>query len=151
MPQHDKVANVPEVGDSTDDEPEIGVVSHALLAAGAANRVASRRLVLVGDSNPVTSPGMEDTQADQESDVGQVYGEDEPVVELHVEPDETESVERSEVDEDWAENATIVEDDVDAPVGVFEVKEAFRSLDMVDVGNILEQRAAVMKTVPTFL
>ena len=105
----------------------------------------------MGDSNPVTSPGMEDTQADQESDVGQVYGEDEPVVEPHVEPDETESVERSEVDEDWAENATIVEDDVDAPVGVFEVREAFRSLDMVDVGNILEQRAAVMKTVPTFL
>ena len=105
-----------EVGDSTDDEPEIGVVSHGLLAAGAANRVASRRLVLVGDSDSVTSPGMEDTQADQESDVGQVDGEDEPVVETHVEF-ETESVELSEVDEDWAENANIVEDDVVAPVG----------------------------------
>ena len=48
-----------------DDELEIGVVSHALLAVGVANRVASRRLVLVG---------MEDTQSDQESDVGQVDG-----------------------------------------------------------------------------
>ena len=52
------------------------------------------------------------------------------------------------------EETAIVEDDVVAPVGVFDVREACRSLDMVDmvdVGNIVEQRAAVMKTVPTFL
>ena len=39
----------------------------------------------------------------------------------------------------------------DAPVRILEVREAFRGLDIVDVETILEQRAAVMKTVPIFL
>ena len=65
--------------------------------------------------------------------------------------DDTETVEWSEVDEDWAETTSIPEDEVVAPVRAFEVRQAFRVLDTVDVETILEQRAAVMKTVPTFL
>ena len=49
---------------ATDDT--VPASSHALLAAGAQHRVASRSLVLVG-SHPVT-PGMAETQADHESD-----------------------------------------------------------------------------------
>ena len=49
------------------------------------------------------------------------------------------------------ETTRIPEDDVVAPVRAFEVRQAFRVLDTVDVETMLEQRATVMKTVPTFL
>ena len=55
------------------------------------------------------------------------------------------------VDEEWADTVSVPEDDVVAPVRILEVREAFRGLDIVDVETILEQRAAVMKTVPIFL
>ena len=56
-----------------------------------------------GDSN-VTAP------ASGHHDVG--IGEDVPVDEPHFEADDTETVERSEVDDDWAETTSIPEDEV---------------------------------------
>ena len=82
---------------------------------------------------------------------GDGIGEEVPVEEPHFEADDTESVEWSAVDEEWADTVSVPEDDVVAPVRILEVREAFRGLDIVDVETILEQRAAVMKTVPIFL
>ena len=105
---------------------------------------------------PRNSPELDETQADHDSDRtvsasehidarDEGVGEYVPLVEPH--HASAESVELSEIDEPPASP----QDDVVAFLRVFQVREALRSLDIVDVGNIVEQRAAVMKTVPTFL